>query len=121
MVKIFAVPQFGASTFKGWFFVLVAGVVLAILALIDRGGIDEVTGSTTTTTATGVTGCQLEVATDQLNVRAGPSQNAEMLEILTRGDQVDGTAVIVDGYRQLGERRWVMDQWLTPLPGSNCS
>jgi hypothetical protein len=100
---------------RDWVFVMVAGLVLAVLALIDRGGIEAGPA-----VAVGSTGCQLQVVTDQLNVRAGPSQNAEMLGVLTRGDQVDGTAVVTDGYRQLAAGRWALTQFLTPLPGSNC-
>jgi hypothetical protein len=109
------VPKLEASTFKGWTFVLVAGVVLALLAIIDRGGLSEITA------ADGSTGCQLEVAADQLNVRNGPSEGAVLVETLTRGTRVDGTRVVTDGFRQLEEGRWAADQFLTPLPGTNCA
>ncbi len=33
------IPKVNASTFKGWVFVLVAGTALAVLALIDSGGL----------------------------------------------------------------------------------
>src|SRR5438874_3468261 len=75
------VPKLEASSFKGWTFVLIAGVVLALLAIIDRGGLGAVT------TATGSTGCQLEVTTDQLNVRNGPSEGASLVATLNRGTQ----------------------------------
>jgi hypothetical protein len=109
------VPKLEASTFKGWTFVLVAGVALALLAIIDRGGLSEITA------ADGSTGCQLEVVTDQLNVRNGPSPGAVLVETLTRGMRVDGTRVVTDGFRQLEEGRWAADQFLTPLPGTNCA
>jgi hypothetical protein len=109
------VPKLEASTFKGWTFVLVAGVVLALLAIIDRGGVNEISA------ANGSTGCQLEVAADELNVRNGPSQGAALVETLTRGMRVDGTRVVTDGFRQLEEGRWAADQFLVPLPGTNCA
>jgi hypothetical protein len=109
------VPKIEASTFRGWAFVLVAGVVLAMLALLDRGGLTEVGA------ADGSTGCQLEVSADELNIRTGPSEDAALVETLTRGARVDGTRVITDGYRQLEEGRWAADQFLTPLPGTNCA
>jgi hypothetical protein len=109
------VPKLEASTFMGWTFVLIAGVALALLAIIDRGGLNEIT------TANGTTGCQLEVAADQLNVRNGPSQGAALVETLTRGMRVDGTRVVTDGFRQLEEGRWAADQFLVPLPGTNCA
>jgi hypothetical protein len=109
-----SIPKLEASTFKGWAFVLVAGVVLALIAVLDRGGLNEVTA------ADGSTGCQLEVVADELNVRNGPSQGAALIETLPRGSQVDATTVVTDGYRELEEGRWAADQFLTPLPGTNC-
>jgi hypothetical protein len=109
-----SVPKLEASTFKGWAFVLVAGTVLALLAMLDRGGLNEVAA------ADGSTGCQLEVAADELNVRSGPSQEAALVETLTRGTRVDGTRVVTDGFRELEDGRWAADQFLTPLPGTNC-
>jgi hypothetical protein len=109
------VPKLEASSFKGWTFVLIAGVVLALLAIIDRGGLNAIT------VADGSTGCQLEVTTDQLNVRNGPSQGAALVETLPRGAHVDGTRVVTDGFRQLEEGRWAADRFLLPLPGTNCA
>ncbi|QYN34971.1 SH3 domain-containing protein [Pseudonocardia sp. DSM 110487] len=109
------VPKLEASTFKGWTFVLVAGVVLAILAIIDRGGLGEITA------ANGSTSCQLEVVTDELNVRNGPSQGAALVETVPRGARIDGTKVVTDGFRELEEGRWAADQFLSPLPGSDCA
>ncbi|MDN5750631.1 MAG: hypothetical protein L0H64_19330, partial [Pseudonocardia sp.] len=60
------------ATYRGWPFVLVLGVLLAVIALFDRGSIDL-------TQSDGATGCSLEVTTDELNVRAGPAEAAELL------------------------------------------
>jgi hypothetical protein len=109
------VPKLEASTFKGWAFVLVAGVVLAAIALLDRGGLTEVG------VADGSTGCQLEVVAERLNVRTGPSAGAALVETLAGGTVVDGTRVVTDGYRQLEEGRWAADQYLTALPNTNCA
>jgi hypothetical protein len=114
-VAKYKVPKLDSSTFKGWAFVLVAGVALAFLAMIDRGGLDEVVG------ANGSTGCQLEVTGDEVNVRGGPSMQAPVVDTLTRGDRVDGTTVVTDGFRELENNRWVDNRFLTPLPGTNCS
>jgi hypothetical protein len=109
------VPKLEASTFKGWTFVLVAGVVLALLAILDRGGLNEVSA------ADGSTGCKLEVIADQLNVRTGPSPDATLVETLPRGTHIDGTRVVTDGFRELEEGRWAADEFLAPLPGTNCA
>lgn len=109
------VPKLEASSFKGWTFVLIAGTVLALLAIIDRGSLNAIT------VADGNTGCQLEVMTDELNVRNGPSPGAALIETLPRGAQIDGTRVVTDGFRQLEEGRWAADQFLNPLPNTNCA
>jgi hypothetical protein len=110
------VPKLEASTFKGWAFVLIAGVVLALVAIVDRGGLGEIR-----MLADGSTGCQLEVAANELNVRSAPNPDAEVVERLTRGDRVDGTRIVTDGFRELENARWAADQFLTPLPGTNCA
>jgi hypothetical protein len=95
--------------------VLVAGVVLALIAVLDRGGLSAIGA------ADGSTGCQLEVTVDELNIRNGPSEGAALVETLPRGTRVDGTIVVTDGYRELEEGRWAADRFLTPLPGTVCS
>ncbi|WP_214407157.1 SH3 domain-containing protein [Pseudonocardia lacus] len=115
MAKL-TIPQLKSSSFKGWAFVLVAGCVLTVLALFDRGG----TGALLPNQADGSTGCTLTVTTEELNVRSGPSQNAELLGSLRQGEQVDGMPVVTDGFRQLEGDRWASDQYLTPVAGTVC-
>src|ERR1700754_350043 len=85
----FKIPKLEKSTFRGWTFVLVVGVLLAFVAIIDRGGLNDQSAA-----ADGSTGCQLEVSADQLNVRAAPDQDSALLQTLVRGDRVDGTRVV---------------------------
>lgn len=113
-LKMIKAPS--ASTFKGWAFVLVAGALLAIIAVIDRGGLAELR-----TIADGSTGCQLEVAVPELNIRTGPNQGAGVVQTLTRGEKLDGTRIITDGFRELEDGRWAWNQYLTPMPGTNCA
>ena len=98
---------------KGWAFVVVLGALLAVVALLDRGGLEV-------SQADGSTGCQLEVTTDELNVRAGPSAESELFGTLPRGQVLDGTTTVTDGFRELEDGRWVADQFLTPVPGTDC-
>jgi hypothetical protein len=112
------IPKLSGSSFRGWTFVLVAGVVLTVLALIDRGGAADLLPGRST--ADGSTGCIMQVTTEQLNVRSGPSQTAEQVGTLANGDRVDATTVITDGFRQLEGDRWAANQFLTPAAGTNC-
>jgi uncharacterized protein YgiM (DUF1202 family) len=108
--------RINTSTFKGWGFVLVAGVALAIIAVIDRGGMDALGA-----TADGSTGCRLEVSADRLNVRSAPGEQSPQVETLPRGEQVDATPTVTDGFRELENGNWAADRFLTPLPGADCS
>lgn len=107
----FAIKRPDAALYRSWTFVVVLGVVLAVLALIDRGDPAAADGST---------GCQLEVTTDELNVRAGPAEQAELLGTLAAGTLVDGTPTVTDGFRELEDGRFVSDIYLTPVPGTDC-
>jgi hypothetical protein len=118
MAKV-TMPKLESKTFQGWGFVLVAGLLLALYAMLDSD--DTASTTTTSTGADGSTGCQLEVTTDQVNVRAGPDQNAELLRVIYRGDIVDGTRVETNFYRQLEDGTWATSQYLTPVPGTNCA
>jgi hypothetical protein len=102
-----------SSFFRGWLFVVVLGVFLAVVALVHRGGVEELA-------ADGSTGCQLEVTTERLNVRSEPRADAELIEMLERADRVDATRVVTNGFRELEEGRWASNEFLTPLPGSDC-
>ena len=115
MVKI-RVPKMESKTFTGWGFVLVAGLALGTYAMLD-----DDSGSPASPTSDGSTGCQLEATADQVNVRAGPDQNTELLRVLNRGDVVDGTRVETNFYRQLEDGTWASAQFLTPVAGSNCT
>jgi hypothetical protein len=107
-VARFIVPKLEKKTFRGWTFVVFAGVVLALVAILDRGGLDELRTSA-------------DVAADELNVRTEPSAESALVQTLVRGDRIDGTRIITNGFRQLEGNRWAASQFLTPLPGTNCA
>jgi hypothetical protein len=115
-VARYSIPKIESKSFRSWTFVLIAGGLLTVIAILDRGGLGDSTSS-----ADGSTGCQLEVAAAELNVRSGPSQEATLVETLRQGDRVDGTRVVTDGFRELEDGRWASDQFLTPLPGTTCA
>jgi hypothetical protein len=112
----FKIPKLEKSSFRGWTFVLVVGALLAFVAILDRGGLNDESAD-----ADGSTGCQLEVAADQLNLRAAPDPESALLQTLVRGERVDGTRIVTNGFRELEGDRWAADQFLTPLPDTNCA
>lgn len=96
-----------ASTYRSWWFIVALGLLLAVFALFDRGGL-------------GSTACRLEVVAD-VNLRAGPSQESGLVRTLRRGEQVDGTGRVTDGFRELKDSLWTSDTYLTPLQGADCA
>ena len=101
---------------QGWPLVIILGLLLALVAVIDRGGLDPVTAA-----SDGSTGCELRVAVPELNVRSGPSQQAASVQTLAQGATVDGTNILTAGFRQLKDGHWVFDQYVTPIAGSTCT
>ncbi|MHA6792816.1 SH3 domain-containing protein [Pseudonocardia bannensis] len=102
-----------SAKLRGWPFVMLAGVVLALLALLDRGGFSI--------GATGVTGCVMRVDAAEVNVRSTPGTELEPVRKLRQGDEVDAERIVTGGFRKLaGEGEWVLDQSLVPTTGSNC-
>ena len=71
-------------------------------------------------TADGSTGCQLRVSAAEVRVRSNPSTDADQIGVLSEGVVVDGTPAVQDGFRELESGGWAADQYLEPLPGTDC-
>jgi len=110
--------------YGGWGWVLTAGIVMTTLAMLDtprEGTAGSVAGtSSSTSTADGSTGCQLQVTAPEVRVRSGPSVATDPLETLTQGTVVDGTTEVTDGFRKLEGNRWVANEYLVPVAGTTC-
>ena len=102
---------------RGWGLVFVAGIVLTILAMLDA---PDVSDTPAVRSADGSTGCQLRVSAAELRVRSAPSTDADQVEVLSEGAVVDGTPTVTDGFRELEGGRWAADQYLTPVPNTDC-
>lgn len=96
---------------KSWGFVVVLGILLTLISIVDRGGLALRPGTGT---------CSFTVNTAPLNVRAQPSVTAPQVAQLTQGTTLSATNIITGGFRKLTDGQWVLDQYLTPVPGSSC-
>ena len=108
---------------RGWGAVVAGGVLLTALAMVDMprdGATGSVAGTSSTSTADGSTGCQLQVTAAELRVRSGPSIDTDPLETLTQGAIVDGTTEVTDGFRRLEGDRWAANEFLVPVAGTSC-
>ncbi|GAA4540641.1 hypothetical protein [Pseudonocardia xishanensis] len=108
----FTVPKLEKASFKGWTFVLVAGTVLAVIALVTQG-----------TGTTNETGCVMAVqGAAPLDVYRSASTQFEPVDQLAPGTLVDARpGMIENGFRALlGENRWVVNERLAATQGSAC-
>jgi hypothetical protein len=107
--------------FHGWGWVLLAGIVLTALSLLDGSVAPTVGGTATSASQPAAVQCQLRVSAAELRVRSGPTTDSAQVETLSEGVVVDGTRTVTNGFRELAGNRWAADQFLTPVPGTNCT
>ncbi|HEY0812658.1 MAG TPA: SH3 domain-containing protein [Pseudonocardia sp.] len=100
--------------FRGWPFVILIGLLLTFLSLIDRGGLSAVRSS-----ATGAS-CTFTVDGDGVNVRNQATATSAQVQQLTKGTTVTATPTVSNGFRQLADGDWVLDNYLTPVSGTTC-
>jgi uncharacterized protein YgiM (DUF1202 family) len=101
--------------YRGWPFVIIIGLILAVLSLIDRGGLGEVT------TVVQGQACSFTVNGNDVNVRTGATAAAPAVQKLPQGQTVVATKTVTNGFRQMADGTWVLDSFLTPVPGSVCT
>ncbi|MGE0295522.1 hypothetical protein [Pseudonocardia sp.] len=118
MARGYTLKKPDPSIFKGWGFVLVLGTILAVLAMFHRGTLD----ATQVTQPADGASCQFEVTIDNLNVRSEPTLDGNApVQTVSKGQVVQGTPVVQNGYRELEGGLWALDQHLALVPGSTCS
>jgi hypothetical protein len=98
---------------RGWPFALIVSLILGVAVLIDRGSLSSTSGLAAP--------CRVEVSADQLTVHSRPEPTGPIVTTLRRGDLRGAQTTVRNGYRQLGDGNWALDQALRPLPGSKCS
>ena len=109
-----SVPKVAKPKPRSWFFALVVSLVLGVLVLIDNGSVS--------TTDAGLTSpCRVEVIGTDVNVRSSPDVNGSVTTTLHRGDLRGAETGVQNGYRQLSDGGWALDDLLRPLPGSKCA
>lgn len=114
MAKI-TIPKLEVPSTKGWPFVLVAGVALAVVALVDRGGVGEILPASES-------GCRVtvDVAQPPLYLREGPGRDSAQTGEVADGTPLEATDVVQNGYRQLADGSWAFAEYLVPEPGGTC-
>ena len=101
--------------FRSWGLVIVIGLLLAVLSLIDRGGLGD------TTTVVEGQACSFTVNGNDVNVRTGATAASPSVQKLPQGQTVVATKTVINGFRQMADGTWVLDSLLTPVPGTVCT
>jgi uncharacterized protein YgiM (DUF1202 family) len=105
-------PSLSKQLAKQWKWVAVAVVVIA-LAIISRNADINIGEATPTGDQ-----CRVEVNADVLNVRAGPGADSASVGQLSRGEVVPAQPELTNGFRKIGDNRWVATEFVTT--SGNC-
>ncbi len=116
MARSFKLKLPDSRVYRGWGFVAICAVVLAILVFLDRGGLQSAQSGATPTSG----GCRVEVTGTEVNVRTAPTTASPVVAVLRRGELRPATQTVRDGFRQLDEDQWVAEQFVTPVSGTTC-
>ncbi|HEU4346887.1 MAG TPA: SH3 domain-containing protein [Actinoplanes sp.] len=101
-------PSLSKRLSKQWRWVAIAVAIVA-LAILSKSAEARLTDFNNNRPDK----CQVEVNADVLNVRAGPGTDTPSVGKLSRGDVVDAEAITLNGFRKLGENRWVSQSFVT--------
>jgi len=97
---------------------LIGGVLVAVLVLYVLGS--EKRRNDTATPTADVNQCRVTVTADVLRVHAGPELAARVVDRLTKGQETDADKLVQNGFRKLGDSRWVSVDFAQPVSGRNC-
>lgn len=100
-------PSLSKQLVKQWKWVAVAVVVIA-LAIMSRNADINLGGATPAGDE-----CRIEVNADVLNVRSGPGTENASVGQLSRGEVVPAQAELNNGFRKIGDNRWVATEFVT--------
>ena len=102
--------------FRSWPLVIVIGLILAVLSIIDRGGLGEATSGRGRATA-----CTFTVNGEGSTCAPAPRRRPRRCRSSRQGETVVATTTVTNGFRQMVGGTWVLDGLLTPVPDSLCT
>ena len=97
---------------------IIGGSLAAVLVLYVLGSAKQ--RSEGSAPAVNTTQCRVLVTADVLNIRSAPALDGAVVGKLSGGQQADADKFVQNGFRKLGENRWVSTDFVKPLPGRDC-
>lgn len=98
--------------------IVIGGVLVAVLVLYVLGS--EKRRNDTASPTANTNQCRVTVTADVLRVRDEPLPSARVVDRLTKGQETDADKVVQNGYRKIGDNRWVSVDFAQPLSGRDC-
>lgn len=74
-------------------------------------------------TSSETTACRVVSTGDGVRIRNAPVMdpaNTNVVDELAAGEEVDATTEVQNGFRKLGEGRWVWGELIRPMEGRKC-
>jgi hypothetical protein len=94
-------------------------VVVGVLLLISEHN-GQTTSESSSTGTSASRPCMVKIMTDNAPMRSGPDLNDSILHTLPAGAVIQADRITRNGFRQIVPNRWVAQQYLDPVPGSDC-
>lgn len=102
---------------------LVALVLLGGVGLLYVQGSDQrrEQGQEGAPASSETSACRVESTADGVRVRSAPAIDpANVVDELAAGEEADASKEVKNGFRKLGEGRWVSVDYVRPLEGTTC-
>ena len=96
---------------------VIVGVLVAVLVLYVLGSAKKQDNATP---AADANQCRVTVTADVLRVHAGPELASKVVDRLTKGQETNADKQVQNGFRKLGDSRWVSVDFAQPLAGRDC-
>ena len=97
---------------------VIVGILVAVLVLYVLGSEKRRNDSTEPTANTNQ--CRVTVTADVLRVHDGPELAARVVDRLTKGQETNADKLVQNGFRKLGDNRWVSVDFAKPVSGRDC-
>jgi hypothetical protein len=102
---------------------IVIAVLVGVIVLYVLGSDKQSPGSASpggAAPAANATQCRVTVTADVLKVRAAPDVKAAQVGSYKQNAEVDADKLVQNGFRKLGEGKWVSNQFVKPMQGRDC-
>jgi hypothetical protein len=96
--------------------ILIGGLLVAVLVLYVLGSEKRRNDAAPANPAQ----CRVTVTADVLRVHEGPEMASRVVDRLTKGQETDADKLVQNGFRKLGDNRWVSVDFAKPLSGRDC-